>query len=341
MKKLALFMLSIICCLSVFTFVGCKKDDNVIKVNEVTHSIFYAPLYVAMNNGYFEDEGYKVELTNGNGSNVSMQALLTGGADIILAGPETACYVVAEGKKDYPVIFGQLTNKDGCFIIGREAKSDFTLADLVGKEVIIGRKGGMPAMMFEYIVKTAGYEIGTEADQINLNTSIDFGNMVAAFSGNGQTAGVGDYCTMFEPTASNFVAAGKGYRISSVSALAPDTPYTCFMTSKSFLSENDKKCEAFLKAIKKALDYINTASLDNVALSLQPSFSGTSINDIKSAVENYKLINAWKENLQLGEEGFNSLISIIRMAGTLEGTVSYSKVVDNTIAKRLEPATAA
>ena len=329
MKKLAIFLCcTVIAFVSLFTFTGCEKK-NVIKVNEVTHSIFYAPFYVAINNGYFEDEGYKIELTNGGGSNVSMTALISKNADIILAGPETVVYVVNDGKENAPVVFGQLTKRDGSFLIGRTPEPNFEWSDLEGKEVIGGRRGGMPAMTLQYIMENnGGLTLGENGTNLNLDVAFDM--TVGAFEG-----GQGDYVTMFEPTASEYVKAGKGYRIASVGEASGEVPYTAFIAMQSFLDKQGDKAEKFLRAVMKGYEYVMTASLDDVAKALQPSFTTTSIESIKDSIESYKSIDAWNATPVMSESAYNNLITIMMNAGELDNFVDFNKVVNNSIANKI------
>ncbi|MBR4745732.1 MAG: ABC transporter substrate-binding protein [Clostridia bacterium] len=325
MKKFSLFLVALLLTFS-FAITGCGKKDNVIRVNEVTHSIFYAPLYVAINKGYFKEEGLTIELTNGGGSDKSMTALVSGAADVILAGPETSVYVAAQGKKDQPMIFGQLTRCDGSFIIGRENIENFTLNDLSGKEIIGGRPGGMPAMTLEHVVRQAGVQ------NVTFNTTIDFNNTTAAFLG-----GTADFVTAFEPLASDIVAQGKGYILASVGEIAGSVPYTAFMTTSSYLSKNSDKLESFLRAIQKAYDFMtsSTTTVDDVVEALYPSFNTSSKASIKAAVISYTRINAWNQTPVMTEQSFNNLIEILTESGTLTTTVEFNKIVDNTIANKI------
>ncbi len=329
MKKIAIFLSAfVISFISLFAFAGCEKK-NVIKVNEVTHSIFYAPFYVAINKGYFEEEGFEIELTNGGGSNVSMTALLSNNADIILAGPETVVYVANEGKENAPVVFGQLTKRDGSFLIGRTPEPNFEWSNLYGKEVIGGRRGGMPAMTLQYIMEHNGnLTLGQNNTVLNLDVAFDM--TVGAFEG-----GQGDYVTMFEPTASEYVKAGKGYRIASLGEASGEVPYTAFIATQNFLKKQSDKAEKFLKAVVKAYNFVMTANIDDVANALQPSFTTTSIESIKDSIESYKSIDAWNSTPVMSESAYNNMMNIMINAGELDATVPFNKVVDNTIATRV------
>ncbi len=305
---------------------GCGKGDNkTIRLNEVTHSIFYAPLYIAINNGYFEENGIKIELTNGGGSDKSMTALISGQADIALLGPETAVYVASQNTKTQPIIFGQLTKRDGTILVGRTKEDNFSWANLEGKEILGGRRGGMPAMTLEYVLKQQKIR-----DKMTLNLDIAFDMMVSAFE-NGQ----GDYCTMFEPTASDYISAGKGYKVASIGQESGEVPYTAFMATSKFLKNNPQKAEKFLTAVMKGYTFIMTEEIDNVVDSLMPSFTGSTRISIKNAIESYKSIDVWVESPVMKETSYDNLCNIIRTAGELKNDVAYNKVVDNTIANKV------
>ena len=333
MKKFfTLFCALMFCCFSSLIFIGCKNNEDTamktIRLNEVTHSVFYAPLYVAINLGYMEENGIKVEITNGGGSDASMTALLSKSADIALMGPETVVYVESSGSTNHPVVFGQLTKKDGSFLISKTKIDSFDWKrDLSGKTAIIGRHGGLPAMTFEWICNNVGL-------YNNINTSLDtdtaFNMMVPVFESTDA-----DFCTMFEPTASEFVSAGKGYYVGSVGEYSGEIPYTCFMAYPSFISENKELVTNFLSAIKKAYLYITTHSSTEVANALLPSFDGSSTQSLANAVESYLEIDAWASSPAMTKDSFNRLLSVLKNAGTISSDVEFSKVVDNSIANQI------
>lgn len=325
MKKLLCAILII--ALSLCLFVGCSGSDNVIRLNEVTHSVFYAPLYVAINNGYFEEEGLTVEITNGGGADKSMTAVISGQADIGLMGPEAAIYIYNEGRSDYPIIFGQLTRKDGSFIVAREEMPDFKWSDLAGSEILGGRKGGAPAMALEYALKKNSLIDGTN---ININYDVQFDLMTSAFD-----SGVGDFCTMFEPAASNFVKAGKGHIVASVGSEAGDMPFTAFMATKSYLTNNNDKVEKFMRAIKKGMDFVHSNSSQTIAQTIVASFDGTDVETLTSAIESYKNINAYMDTPVMKSEDFDRLQDVIIQAGVMSKKAPFAKVVDNTIAQKV------
>lgn len=326
MKKFITIFLSLF--LLIFPFSGCKKQDpNTIRLNEVTHSVFYAPLYLAIENGYFEDENLKIELTNGGGADNSMTALLSKTADIGLMGPETVIYVYNQGKADMPKVFGQLTQKDGSFLVSRNAEPNFQWTDLAGKEILAGRKGGVPAMTFEYIINQLNLVDGRD---LTLNYDVQFNLMTSAF-----LSGTADYCTVFEPTASEYQQLGYWHIVASVGQQGGEIPYTSFIALDSYLKNNSKQVESFLKAIKKAYEYIDTHSEYEVAECIVKQFPSTSIKSIETSIKSYKNIDAWKRNLQATEESFNRLQSIMQNAGELNQTVPFSKIVDNSFARKI------
>ena len=325
-KKLTIILSIVILCVSVLSVLLLykPKGDNLITINEVTHSIFYAPLYVAINNGYFEEEGIEIELVNGGGSDQSMTALISDNADIALLGPETAVYVIRQGLADHPVIFAQLTKRDGSFLIGRTAEPDFEWGDLAGKEIIGGRRGGMPAMSLEYALRQNGLIPG---NNVTLNLDVAFNMVAGAFEG-----GLGDYCTMFEPTASAFVAAGKGHIITAVGTESGEIPFTAFMAKQSFLKEHPEKIESFINAVMRGYDFIMTSEISAVTNALLPSFSGSTSDSIGTAITSYKLIDAWMSSPAMEESAFTRMQTVMSTAGELSGYVAFTEAVDNSFA---------
>lgn len=324
MKKILTIILSAFLILASFT--GCGKNDGLkhIELNEVTHSVFYAPLYLAMENGYFEEEGLKINLTNGGGADNSMAAILSGTAHIGLMGPETVIYVYNQGKTDYPKVFGQLTQRDGSFLVSRVDEPDFHWTDLRGKEVLAGRKGGVPAMTFEYMMNQLGLYDGVD---FTMNYDVQFNLMTSAFIAN-----TADYCTVFEPTASEYEKQGKWHIVGSVGAQAGEIPYTSFIALGSYIKNNRETLKSFTKALKKAYEYMNTHTSREVAECIVKQFPSTTIESIETSINSYKSIDAWKTNLQGTEESFTRLQNIMTNAGELTTTVPFDKIVDNSIA---------
>lgn len=294
---------------------GCKSDDGVIKINEVTHSVFYAPLYLADSLGYFKDEGYEIELTNGGGADSTMAALLSGSADVAFCGPEAALYVLAGGSSDTPKVFGQLTKRDGSFLVGRVAEPDFQWTNLTGKDILAGRKGGVPAMTFEYTLKI-------NSVNASLNYDVAFNMMTSAFE-----SGISDYCTMFEPTASEYQAAGKGYIVASVGEASGEVPYTCFAAKQSFMEKYPGKVDAVLRSVTKAIKYLNENQSATVAEKLVKYFDGTSVEALTTSIESYKKIDAWVTDMAMKESALERLMDIMEEAGELDERVAFGDLV--------------
>ena len=312
--------------LIVMPFSACNDDNGLTKVrlNEVTHSVFYTPLYVAIEKGFFEEEGIEIELTNGGGADASMTAILSGSADVGLMGPETVIYVQNQGKKDAPKVFGQLTQKDGSFLVSRNPEPDFEWTDLEGKEILAGRRGGVPAMTFEYVLKELGLSNYT------LNYDVQFNLMTSAFIG-----GTADYCTVFEPTASEYQSNGTWHIVASVGEQSGEIPYTSFIALESYINENTEIIRSFLKAIKKAYDFMQSNTERAVAEAIVKQFPSTSITSIETSIKSYKNINAWTTNLQATESSFNRLQDVMTNAGELSARVAFSKLVNNSHAKAI------
>ena len=299
-----------------------KADDlKTISVSEVTRSVFYAPQYVAIAGGYFEEEGLKIDLTTGQGSDNVMTAVLSNQIDIGFAGPETCVYVYNEGKEDYPQVFAQVTQTDGSFLVSSKELKDFKWTDLKGKTVIPGRKGGMPYMSLLYVLKKNG--INPSKDLI-LDDSIDFDLMASAFS-----TGKADFVTLFEPTASQIVSSKKGYRVTSIGKDLGKVPYTAYFAKKSYIEKNFDIIKKFTNAIYKGEQYVKTHTAKEVAELIKEFFPDTDASVLESAVKSYASINAWKETPYMEKEDFKLLQDVIHDAGELDKYADYDKVVNN------------
>ena len=316
-------MLSIIGCNNV------KKNEIVkLKLAEVTHSVFYAPQYVAITEGYFKDEGINIELITTQGADKTMAALVSGEADIGLMGPEASIYVYNKNNKDYAINFAQLTKRDGSFIISRSDDKDFKLADLKGKEILGGRKGGLPEMTLEYAIKSAGLKIGTEKDEVNVRTDIQFNVMAGAF-----VAGEGDYVTLFDPAATSLENEGKGYVVASVGELSGEIPFTAYSATKSFLQNKPEIIQKFTNAIYKGQKFIQNNSEEKIAEAIAPFFTDMSNEDLITVVKRYKSIDAWCQNPVLKEDSLNRLMDVMNLAGELDNKPPYEKIVTTSFAK--------
>lgn len=303
------------------------SDLITIQLNEVTRSVFYAPQYVAISNGFFEEEGLKIEISTGQGADKVMTSILAGQSDIGLCGPEAAIYVYNEGKEDYVEVFAQLTQKDGSFLVSKEPTDNFSWTDLIGKTVIPGRKGGVPYMTLEYVLKQKG--IDPQKDLV-LDDSIQFDLMAGAFAG-----GNAEYVTLFEPTASMTQDAGKGYIVASVGESAGEVPYTAYCAKKSYIEENQDIIEKFTRAIYKGEQWVKEHAAKEVAEKIQEFFPDTTVESLENSIQKYKDIDAWKENPIMKEEAFDKLQIIMTEAGELEKKAPYDKVVNNTFAEKV------
>ena len=323
MKRLVAMLLAL---MMIAMLTGCAKSEmRTVRLHEVTHSVFYAAQYIAMEKGYFADEGLNVELTNAGGADKAMTALLAGQADIALMGPESSVYVYNEGREDYAQVVGQLTACDGAFIVGREPEEGFTLENLRGKSILGGRAGGMPLMTLEYALRKAGLEPGVD---VNVRSDVQFNLMAGAFAG-----GEGDYTTLFEPTATEFEMEGKGYVLAAVGEMAGEVPYTCYQVKTSTVEKDRAMVEKFLRAVHRAQKFIAESDAKTVAEALQPAFTESSVETLTKVVERYRSFGAFSETPVMTKEAYERLLDIMEQAGELDARAPYDKVINNEIAE--------
>lgn len=338
MKKISVLLVIFMSAFAIFLS-GCgKSDSNKIRISEVTHSIFYAPLYVAINNGYFKDEGLKIDLTNAGGSDTVLSSLTSNSADIGLMGPESTIFVRNNGMKNAPVIIAQLTACDGSFLMGRptEENNNFSWENLKGKHIIAGRRGGMPAMTLQYILENnynlkLGDELGEGVD-VKFDFSVPFDMTVPTFLNN-----IGDYVTMFDPSASENDQLGLAKIVAALGEEVSDVPYTCFVANPNYISKNGDKIDKFMRALKKGYDFLvdpNRTDAEIIA-SLKPSFSTTDDNLILASVKNYIRIGAYASSFVLKESSWNVLQEIIDNAGELKNHVAWNDAVNNSFALKV------
>ncbi len=326
-KKISLLL--ILSMLFSILMTGCgKEESNLTKVtlNEVAHSIFYAPMYVAIEEGYFADEGIDLELVTGFGADKTMTAVLSGEADIGFMGSEATIYTYLGNTDDYVVNFAQLTQRAGNFLVAREPMDNFKWEDLKGKNVLGGRQGGMPEMVFEYILKMNNIDPKTD---LTIDQSIDFGSTAAAFSG-----GQGDFSVEFEPFATSLEEKGDGYIVASLGVDSGYVPYTAFSAKSSYMEKNPKIIQGFTNALQKGMDYVNSHSSEEIAKVIAPQFEETQISTITSIVERYKSQDTWKENLIFEEDSFTLLQDILMDAKELDQPVPYEDLVTTEYAKK-------
>lgn len=330
MKKIfAILLVALLAVSMCALFVACSGDSDTLRVSEVTHSLFYTPQYLAMALGYFEDEGLKVEISNGSGADNVMTALLTGDADIGLMGCEANMYVYLQGKKDYPRVVGQLTKRDGSFLVARSDIPNFDYSGLDGKTVLMGRTGGMPAMILQYVLNNKGY---TDGVNITMDYSIQFGALGPAFTG-----GTGDFVPLFEPAASQIVKEGKGYIVSAIGMDSGEIPYTCYTATVNYMNKHGDRVEKFLRAVWKGTEYALTHTAEECAKLVAPYFEGTTLDLLTTAISNYQTYDVWTKTPVTDKDAFTRIQDIMENAGELSRRVDYDTIVDNTYANKIVP----
>ncbi len=329
MKKFLVYFLCLTLILGTL-LVGCNKqksEDELIPItlNEVAHSIFYAPQYVAIEKGYFTSEGLKLTLDTGYGADKVMAALISGDADIGFMGAEASIYCYVEGNEDYAINFAQLTQRAGNFLVAREPMKDFKWSDLKGKNVLGGRAGGMPEMVFEYILKQQNID---PKKDVKIDQSIDFGLTAAAF-----TEGKGDFTVEFEPFATALEQEGSGYVVASLGTDSGYVPYTAYSAKKSFLTKNPTAIQKFTNAMQRGMEYVNSHSADEIAKVIAPQFPETDESTIATIVNRYLEQDTWKTDLVFSNESFELLEDILIESGELDKKISYTDLVTTDYAK--------
>ncbi len=329
LKKLMAILLSATLITTYCCSCGINKEKETltkITVSEVAHSVFYAPQYVAIALGFFEEEGLEIDLINGNGADKVMTSVLSGEAEIGLSGPEAAIYIYLEGKQDHAVVFSQLTKRDGSFLVAREPIENFSFDMLKGKYVIGGRAGGVPLMTFLYVLKQNGLD--PEKD-LTVDSSVQFAMMAGAF-----TAGTGDFVNLFEPTASSVVSEGKGYIVASIGKEGGEIPYTAYYSSKSYIEKNPETIQKFTNAVTKGQKWVETHSAAEIAEVIKDFFPDSDIKLLTEVTQRHKDIDAWNTNGIMTEDSFNRLQDVIESAGELSKRVEFKDVVDNSFAEK-------
>ncbi len=305
-----------------------STDTNIetINVSEVTRSVFYSPQYVAIQKGFFEKYGIKVELTTAQGTDAVMTSVLSNQVQIGFAGPEASIYVYNEGKEDYTQVFAQLTKRDGSFLVSKTNTNNFSWEDLKGKTIIPGRKGGVPYMTLEYVLKQNG--INPQTDLV-LDDSIKFDLMAGAFA-----SGDADYVTLFEPTASMTELQEKGYVVASVGETSGEIPYTAYFAKKSYIEQNEETIQGFTNAIYEGQQWVKEHTSKEIAESVQSFFPDTELDMLETAIQSYKDIDAWNDTPILTKESFERLEDVMYEAGELENKVPYETLINNIYAEK-------
>ena len=329
--------------LSVTSLFGCnstkettskqtEKEDTSEKLtpvtlNEVAHSVFYAPMYVAIEKGYFEEEGIDLTLVTGFGADKTLTAVISGSADIGFMGSEASIYMYNEGAEDYVVNFAQLTQRAGNFLVAREEMPEFTWDDLKGKTVLGGRAGGMPEMVFEYILKQNGID---PKKDLTINQNIDFGSTAAAFA---EDSSASDFTVEFEPGATTLETEGKGYVVASLGEDSGYVPYTAFSAKKSFIEKNPELIQHFTNALQKGMDDVQKLTLEEIAKIIAPQFPENEENTIKTIVARYAAQDTWKSDLIFQQDSFELLQDILETAGELSERAPYGDLVTTEFAE--------
>lgn len=327
MKKVFACLLAV--CMVLPAMAGCSQpqETTAVRLSEVTHSVFYAPQYVAISQGFFADEGLTVELSNGGGADKVMTAVVSGQADIGLAGPEASIYVAQQGKEDPPVIFAQLTRRDGSFLVGR-SDGPFRWENLRGGTIIGGRAGGVPEMTLEYVLRQHGL---TPGEDVTVDTSVQFNMMAGAFTG-----GQGDYVTLFEPTATEVERAGHGYVLCSIGEASGEIPYTAYFASQSYMAAHPDVVQGFTNAIARAQRWIAEHTDREVAEAICDQFPDTSLDVLEAVTARHRQIDAWNEVPRMEQSALERLETVMTEAGELqkEDWVDFTQLVDNSYADK-------
>ncbi|AVP66109.1 ABC transporter substrate-binding protein [Clostridium sporogenes] len=335
-KKITVISLLALLVFSLTLFAGCNnKDDNKknltkVRLNEVVRSVFYAPMYVAINEGIFEKEGIEIDLSTGQGADKTMQQVLSKSADIGFCGPEQVIYIYNQKREDYPVLFAQLTQSDGSFLVGRKKEENFKWESLKGKKIIGGRPGGMPEMALEYVLKNHGINPKSDVDLI---TNIAFTATAGAFK-----SGTGDYAALFEPTASMLEKENAGHIVASIGESAGNIPYTCYFSTKSYMEKNPETIQKFTNAIYKAQKWIDKHTEEEIAKSIISFFPGAKEDILVDVIKNYKKINSFANTPTLKEENLNKLMDIIQSYDKelIPTRPEFNKIVNTKFSKEAE-----
>ena len=332
MKKWNSFFLTCVCVCILCVLPGCSKQETTesslipVTLNEVAHSIFYAPQYVAIENGYFEEEGIDLTLVTGFGADKVATALVSGEADIGFMGSESSIYIYNQTPEDYIVNFAQLTQRAGNFLVAREPMENFKWEDIKGSYVLGGRKGGMPQMVFEFILKKNNID---PAADLTIDQSIDFGSTAAAFTGNDA-----DFTVEFEPSATALEAEGAGYVVASLGEASGYVPYTAYSVKQSYLNDHPEVLQAFTNALQKGMEYVQTHTPEEIAKVIQPQFEETDLDTITTIVTRYYEQDTWKDNLIFEKESFDLLQNILEEAGELPAWTPYEDLVNTEFAEK-------
>lgn len=328
-KKAGLLSFSLVLALSAgLAACGDKKAEETatIRLAEVTRSIFYAPQYVALSQGFFEEEGLKVEFQTIAGGDKVSTALISGQIDVALVGSESTIYVRNQGADDPIINFAQLTQTDGTFLVSRKPVPNFDWSTLKGVTFLGQRKGGMPQMAGEFTLKKKG--IDPQKD-LKLIQNVEFANIPAAF-----TSGTGDFVQLFEPQATVIEKEGKGYVIASFGKESGKLPYTVFMAKKSFIGKNKTTVQKFTNAVYKAQKWVEAKSVPEIAEAIISYFPSTDKAVVENVVKRYKEQGSYATDPIIDEAEWKNLQDVMEAAGELKARVPLAELVDNSFAEK-------
>lgn len=304
---------------------GCSSTPDKIRIGEVTRSLFYAPQYVALEKGFFKEAGLDVELTTILGGDKVMSTLLSGGIEVALVGSETSIYVAQQGAADQVINFAQLTQTDGTFLVARQKVDNFSFDQLKGSVFLGQRKGGMPQMVGEYVLKQ--HNINPQSD-LQLIQNIEFKNIAASFA-----SGIGEYVQLFEPEASRFEQEGVGHVVASFGKESGTVPYTVYMAKQSYLDKNPAAIQKFTNAVYKGQQWVASHSAKETAAVISKYFDQIKPEILENAVKRYLEQGSYATDPILDEAEWNQLQDIMDAAGELKQRADYPMLVNTTFAK--------
>lgn len=327
LKKVTFLLAVILIFTTVLIACSPSEEEELIDIQlmEVTHSLFYTPQYVALTQGFFEEEGLNIEIIDGKGADKVMAALISEEVEIGFMGPEASVYIYNQGRDNHAINFAQLTQRDGSFLVGREKDDNFTWDKLKGKEVLGGRAGGMPLMTLEYVIKEHGMKI---PEDVNVRTDVQFDVLAGAFVG-----GEGDYVSLFEPVASNLEKDGQGYVVASIGEAGGYIPYTAYSATKEYIEENPEIIQKFTNAIYKAMLWVQENDTPTIAEAVLPQFPETDKDVLETLIDRYANQDSWKPDLIITEEGLDRMMDIMEEAGELDKRADYEAIVTTEFAE--------
>jgi NitT/TauT family transport system substrate-binding protein len=306
-----------------------STELKTVKFSEVIRSIFYAPHYIAMQKGFFKEEGLNVDMNTAQGSDKGAASLIAGTADISLIGPETAIYIYNQKGEKTLKIFHQLTMRDGSFLLSRNKADAFKWSDLEGKTVLGWRPGSSPQMVLNS-------KLNQDKIKADVTTNIASTAMAGAF-----TSGKGDFIQVYEPIASTLEKEGKANYVASVGEAFGPYPETSYVATSDFMKSNPETIQKFVNAVVKGTKWLSTATDNEIAEALTPFFDGTPKDVIIQSINRYKKQDTWPVVPELTAEHFETLQKVLIENGVLkpeQKIANMSDIVDMSFVKSSEKA---